>query len=107
MFRISDLRISGLPNYFYAKPSQMQCIGIECSGTIVMTSFVFETVRKYQTDSYTFVTLQAKNHKGAWEDFCQTPEADKKIANESFTPGDFLEMFDHKINKVCLKSYII
>ena len=78
----------------------MQYIGIECSGTIVMTSFVFETVRKYQKDSYTNVSLHAKNHRDTWDVFCQTPEADKKIANESFTPGDFLEMFDHKINKV-------
>ena len=84
----------------------MQYIGIDCSGTIVMTSFVFETVRKYQKDSYTNVTLHAENHNG-WDVFCQTPKADKKIANESFTPGDYLEMFDHKINKVCLKSNIL
>ena len=85
----------------------MPYIGIECSGTIVMTSFVFETVRKYQQNSYTNVTLNAENHSGKWDVFCRTPESDKKIANESFAPGDFLEMFDHKINKVCLKSYII
>ena len=78
----------------------MQDISIDCSGTIVMTSFVFETVRKYQKDSYTNVLLRAKNHIGTWEVFCRTPKAEQKIENEPFTPGDFLEMFDHKINKV-------
>ena len=65
-----------------------------------MTSFVFETVRKYQIDSYTNVTLEAKISGGSWKVFCRTPKRDKIIENESFTPGDFVEMFDHKINKV-------
>ena len=76
-----------------------------------MTSFVFETVRKYQIDSYSDVTLEAKVlvenlrkgekvYSAEWEVFCRTPDAEKYIENEPFTPGDFLEMFDHKINKV-------
>ena len=69
----------------------------------MMRSFVFETVRKYQIDSYTNLTLEAKRYNGEWKVFCQTPGAEEKIGNESFTPGDFLEMFDHKLNKVlCL-----
>ena len=78
----------------------IQEIIIDCSGTIVMTSFVFETVRKYQINSYSNVTLEAKVQSAEWKVFCQTPDAEKKIENEPFTPGDFLEMFDHKINKV-------
>jgi len=106
----------GLPNYFYAHPSEIQGITIDCFDTIVMTSFVFETVRKYQINSYSDVTLEAKVHVGKerrrkkakngakvyrfeWEVFCRTPDAEKTSENEPFTPGDFLEMFDHKINK--------
>jgi len=90
----------GLPNYFYAHPSEIQEIKIDCSDTIVMTSFVFETVRRYQIDSYNDVTLEAKVRGAKWEVFCRTPDAEKKFGNEPFTPGDFLEMFDHKINKI-------
>ena len=73
-----------------------------------MTSFVFETSRKYTKDidgenipsfSYTDVSLEAKQND-IWKILCQTPTAGKKIENESFMPGDFLEMFDHKTNKV-------
>ena len=71
-----------------------------------MTSFVFETVRKYQKDSYTNVALRAKNHSDTWQVFCRTPNARETIENEFFTPGDFLEMFDHKINKVYCKENI-
>ena len=78
----------------------MHKITIDCSGTIVMTSFVFETVRKFQIDSYTGVSLAAKEKNDEWVVNCRTPDAEKKIENESFTPGDFLEMLDHKINKV-------
>ena len=98
MIQIFDSPISGLPNYYYAK--QRSEIDIFCLGAIVMTSLVFETVRKYQDDSYNNVTLEALNYQHIWEIVCRTPEAEKTIANESFTPGDFLEMFDHKINKV-------
>ena len=65
-----------------------------------MSSFVFETVRKYQINSYSDVTLEASLGSAKWKVFCRTPAAEKKIENEAFTPGDFLEMFDHKINKV-------
>lgn len=92
----------------FSYPSEMKGITIFCSGTIVMTSFVFETVRKYQKDSYTDVTLEAKRNRSKsteWEVFCRTPHAEKKIENESFTPGDYLEMFDHKINKVSTRIF--
>ena len=73
-----------------------------------MTSFVFETSRKYIKDSdgenipsfsYTDVSLEARQND-IWKILCQTPKTGKKIGNEYFMPGDFLEMFDHKINKV-------
>ena len=75
-----------------------------------MTSFVFETVRKYQIDSYMNVTLQrweGSHHSNGfslddmrWKIMCQTPSSDELIEGEPFTPGDFIEMFDHKVNKV-------
>ena len=65
-----------------------------------MTSFVFETVRQYQINSYSNVALEAQSHSGEWATFCRTPGTEDYIEDESFTPGDFIEMFDHKINKV-------
>ena len=83
-----------------------------------MTSFVFETVRKYQCDSYMNITLQRWEGYGyglegftgssiddsdGWKIMCQTPSSDERIEDESFTPGDYIEMFDHKLNKVYKK----
>ena len=73
----------------------MNGISIDCNGAIVMTSFVFETVRKYQIDSYMNVSLESNGII-----FCRTPSLEEKIGNEAFTPGNFIEMFDHKLNKV-------
>ena len=63
-----------------------------------MTSFVFETVRPYQNNSYKRICLDARVDEGSWITFCETPLS---IGEESFKPGEFIEMFDHKINKVC------
>ena len=83
-----------------------------------MTSLVFETVGKYQIDSYLNVTLEGSymypyqdlwgnpedDPYWKWVTFCRTPTLEEQIRDESFTPGNYIEMFDHKLNKVCLHN---
>ena len=96
---------SGLPHYFYSNASNLHAIEVDCTGTIVMTSFVLETVRAYQIDSYRDLCLDAFSDS-KWIRFCRTPKSTEGTPGlafdeeEFFTPGDFLEMFDHKLNKV-------
>ena len=96
---------SGLPHYFYSNASNLRAIKVDCTGTIVMTSFVLETVRAYQIDSYRNLHLDAFSDSN-WITFCRTPDSTERTPGvasdeeEFFRPGDFLEMFDHKLNKV-------
>lgn len=89
-----------------------------------MTSFIFETSRKYRKDNYRKVKLECLI-KNEYKTLCETPEKvghrpknpDKDTVadpdttavwsstEEPWSPGDHIEMFDHKTVKVYKQFY--
>ena len=67
-----------------------------------MTSFIFETCRTYRQNNYRKVKLECLNN--AYETICETPETvgskNGPNSEENWSPGDYIEMFDHKTMKV-------
>ena len=71
-----------------------------------MTSFIFETCRKYRKDNYRLVKLECKKPNGSFEVICETPQKvgtkkGKSSTEEYWSSGDHIEMFDHKKDMVC------
>jgi len=90
----------GFPHYWKSGDLKDRWIEVEFSGFIVMTSFIFETCRKYRKDSYRQVKLQCESQgsQGSFEVLCETPETvgSRNGTQENWSPGDYIEMFDHK-----------
>ena len=67
-----------------------------------MTSFIFETCRTYRRNNYRNVKLEC--YDNSYETICETPETvgskNGKDSEENWSPGDYIEMFDHKKMKV-------
>ena len=61
-----------------------------------MTSFIFETCRTYRKHDYRRVKLKCKD-----QIICETPNfVGSGQGREAWTPGDYIDMFDHKKVKV-------
>jgi len=112
-----QMMTEGFPNYWKARDVSNRQIDLEFNGVIVMTSFIFETCRIYRENNYRKVRLQCFIDN-AYQDICETPEKvgyrSKKqetdtvnpdsttkwsSTEEPWSPGDHIEMFDHKIKK--------
>jgi len=112
-----QMMTEGFPNYWKAGDVSDRQIDIEFNGIIVMTSFIFETCRIYRENNYRNVKLECFI-ENAYQVICETPEKvgyrAKKHENDSvdpdtttkwssteepWSPGDHIEMFDHKKKK--------
>jgi len=96
-----QMMTEGFPHYWKARDLTNRCVNIDFNGQIVMTSFIFETCRKYRKDNYRQVKLECKKPNGSYEVICETPQkVGKKIGKSSteeyWSSGDHIEMFDHK-----------
>merc|ERR1719284_279570 len=98
-----QMMTEGFPHYWKAGDSSSRQVNVEFNGNIVMTSFIFETCRTYRKNNYRKVLLECLNENGQYEALCETPETvgtkNGKETEEFWCPGDYIEMFDHKIFK--------
>merc|ERR1719284_1143811 len=113
-----QMMTEGFPHYWEAKDSTDRRIKIEFNGQIVMTSFIFETCRIYRRENYRNVKLECLV-ENSYHVICETPEkvghrapsnleddtvnfetaASWSSTEELWSPGDHIEMFDHKKTK--------
>lgn len=116
-----QMMTEGFPHYWHARDSTDRRVKIEFNGEIVMTSFIFETCRVYRRNNYRKVKLECwvkSDTGGAYQVICETPEkvgkrpksnissgvnpdtaASWSTTEELWSPGDHIEMFDHKKTK--------
>jgi len=109
-----QMMTEGFPHYWKARDSWNRRIDIEFNGVIVMTSLIFETCRIYRENNYRNVKLECLIDN-SYHVICETPEkvgyrAKKRdddtvdpntttkwsSTEEAWSPGDHIEMFDHK-----------
>merc|ERR1719284_2278943 len=97
-----QMMTEGFPHYWKARDSTNRRVNIEFIGQIVMTSFIFETCRKYRKDNYRQVKLECSINN-VFATICETPQTVGSQygidTQENWSPGDHIEMFDHKIVK--------